>query len=58
MDDTTDVVGMLVTVPRELRRRLKVAAYGHDLTMNGFAVAALELVASNPDLLTVLGVEE
>ena len=58
MDDTLDVVGLLVTVPRDLRRQLKIAAARKDMTMNAFAVAALELVATNPDVLTFLEGEE
>ncbi len=54
MNDAIDVVGLLVTVPRALRRRLKVAAYDRDMTLNAFAVAALEFVASNPDVLCVM----
>lgn len=49
-----DPVGLFVSVPRDLRRRLKVAAYERDVTMHAFVVAALELIAASPELLSAL----
>jgi predicted HicB family RNase H-like nuclease len=53
-----EAVGLMVTVPRELRRKIKIAACERDMTLNSFAAAALEFVASNPDVLSVLELEQ
>jgi len=35
------IVGLLVRIPRELRRRVKVVAAEHEITINELVVAAL-----------------
>lgn len=52
MDDTATVT-MLVTVPRDVRRRVKMTAAAKEITMNAFAVFALDFVARNPSVLSV-----
>ena len=49
-----EAVTLMVSVPRELRKRVKLAAWDRDLTMYAFVDAALELAVANPDAITAV----